>query len=247
MTELHVVALSGGKDSTAMALRLRELNPGTPYTYVCTPTGDELPEMFAHWRSLSVTLGGRIIPIMYPGGLRALVERNKAIPSWRMRFCTRDLKILPYAAWLSRQVERFDRVVSYVGLRTDEPLREGGDYSAVPKVESVFPLRDWGWCLNDVLNYLLDCGIVIPARTDCARCFFQRLSEWYALWRDHRDIFDDAAMQEAAIGHTWRSPGRDTWPAALDELAFEFQLGYVPKERKTKDAIAAMQCRVCRI
>ena len=51
----HVVALSGGKDSTALALRLHELNPKVDYTYVCTPTGDELPEMFEAleqaWRS----------------------------------------------------------------------------------------------------------------------------------------------------------------------------------------------------
>lgn len=40
---LHVVALSGGKDSTAMALRLREVEP-REYTYICTPTGNELPQ-----------------------------------------------------------------------------------------------------------------------------------------------------------------------------------------------------------
>lgn len=45
---LHVVALSGGHDSTAMAFLLREQNPDTPYNYVCTPTGNELPTMFDH-------------------------------------------------------------------------------------------------------------------------------------------------------------------------------------------------------
>lgn len=45
---LHVVALSGGHDSTAMAFLLNELEP-RPYNYVCTPTGDELPPML--WRN----------------------------------------------------------------------------------------------------------------------------------------------------------------------------------------------------
>ena len=45
----HVVALSGGKDSTALALRLAEIEP-REYIYVCTPTGNEPPEMFAHWK-----------------------------------------------------------------------------------------------------------------------------------------------------------------------------------------------------
>lgn len=40
----HVVALSGGKDSTALALRLKEIEP-REYQYVCTPTGDELPDL----------------------------------------------------------------------------------------------------------------------------------------------------------------------------------------------------------
>ena len=40
----HIVGLSGGKDSTALALRLQEINPDTPYNYVCSPTGDEPSE-----------------------------------------------------------------------------------------------------------------------------------------------------------------------------------------------------------
>ena len=48
----HIVGLSGGKDSTALAIRLKELNPDANYLYVCTPTGDELPEMETHWNNL---------------------------------------------------------------------------------------------------------------------------------------------------------------------------------------------------
>lgn len=243
MTDLHVVALSGGKDSSAMALRLRELNPSTAYTFVCTPTGDELPEMFAHWRKLSEMLGSMIVPIMRRGGLDGLVTEQNAIPNWRARFCTRMLKIEPYAAWLMQQVERHDRIVSYVGLRADEEGRQGGDYSAVPGVESVFPLREWGWGIDDVRGYLADRGVAIPARTDCARCFFQRLPEWHSLWLNHRDIWTSIEDQEAAMGHTWRSPGRDTWPAALVDMRAQFEAGRVPKPRR--DKVAETKCAVC--
>jgi len=44
----HIVGLSGGKDSTALALRLAELEP-RDYTYICNETGNELPAMKAHW------------------------------------------------------------------------------------------------------------------------------------------------------------------------------------------------------
>lgn len=76
----HVVALSGGKDSTAMALRLAEVEP-QDYTYVCTPTGDEPPEMFAHWRKMGDLLGKPILPIV-GGTLQGLIKRQNALPNW---------------------------------------------------------------------------------------------------------------------------------------------------------------------
>ncbi len=246
MTALHVVALSGGKDSTAMALRLRELNPDTDYTYVCTPTGDELPEMFAHWRKLGDLLGRQIIPIM-GGTLNSLVKEQGAIPNFRMRFCTRILKIQPYAAWLMQQKEKHEVIVSYVGLRIDEPEREGGDYSAIPNVEMVFPMRDWNWGIKDVLDYLKQQGVSIPKRTDCARCFYQRLSEWYELWVDHPEIYSDIEKQEQETGFTWRSPGRDTWPAALKDLRLEFESGRKIRGYTKGDLPDDAKCRVCRI
>ena len=56
----HIVALSGGKDSTAMALRLAEVEPRN-YIYICTPTGDELPDMDRHWKNLECFLGQPLI------------------------------------------------------------------------------------------------------------------------------------------------------------------------------------------
>lgn len=82
---LHVVALSGGKDSTAMALRLAEVEP-RDYTYVCTPTGDELPEMWAHWRRLSEMLGKPLVPVI-GGTLKGIIQEEGCLPNFRMRFC----------------------------------------------------------------------------------------------------------------------------------------------------------------
>ncbi|KKL73308.1 hypothetical protein LCGC14_2076230 [marine sediment metagenome] len=62
----HIVALSGGKDSTAMALRLQEVEPDTDFIYVCTPTGDELPEMVEHFGRLREVLAKPIVPLNIP-------------------------------------------------------------------------------------------------------------------------------------------------------------------------------------
>ncbi len=91
---LHIVALSGGKDSTAMALRLVEVEP-RDYIFVCTPTGDELPTMFEHWRQLGEKLEKPILPIMRHS-LKGLTHQWNALPNWRQRWCTRAIKIEPY-------------------------------------------------------------------------------------------------------------------------------------------------------
>lgn len=246
VTELHVVALSGGKDSTAMAQWLVENEP-REYTFICTPTGNELPSMFAHWAILRDRLGGTFIPIM-GGTLEGLIEKQNALPNWRQRWCTRMLKIEPYAAWLMQQEKLYDRIISYVGLRADEEEREGGDYSKIENIESRFPLRELGWGIADVTSYLEKKGIIIPERTDCAWCFYQTLGEWWVLWKEYPDIYQQGVNLEKKVGHTFRSPGRDTWPASLDDLRTEFEKGRVPQNTKRQyDIFGKMQCRVCRI
>jgi len=244
VSTLHVVALSGGKDSTALALRLAEIVP-LDYTYVCTPTGRELPVMFEHWKRLAVLLGKPLTPVV-GGSLFSLIRQEKTIPNFRQRFCTRMLKIEPYAAWLMKQTEKYDRIVSYVGLRADEEGREGGDYKMVPGVEMRFPMREWNWGIGDVRAYLDSKNIVIPPRTDCDVCFFQRLAEWWRFWRDFPKEWAEGEAIEKEMGHTFRSPGRDTWPVSMEGLRLRFEAGDVPTQsinRELKD----MQCRVCRI
>jgi hypothetical protein len=165
----HVVALSGGADSTALALRLREIEPDTPFNFVCTPTGDELPEMFDHWRRLGDLLGSPLIPIMHQRGLNGEIRKQKCLPNNRIRYCTRVLKIEPYRKWLTERAA-LGPVVSYVGLRADEEGRAGGAYEDIDGVSMRFPLREWGWTRADVLSCLEQRGVSIPERTDCARC-----------------------------------------------------------------------------
>ena len=236
----HVVALSGGKDSTAMALRLAEIEP-RDYTYVCTPTGNEPLAMFEHWRKIGELLGKPLTPVI-AGSLVGLIEKQNALPNWRQRWCTRMLKIEPYAAWLMQQGD----CVSYVGLRADEPDREGGDYLDIPGVEMRFPMREWGWHRSDVVAYLDSKGVTIPPRTDCALCFFQRLIEWFELWRDEPLAWQEGERLEALTGHTFRSPGRDTWPASMAGLRTRFEAGDIPRETR-RDTIGNLKCRVCRI
>lgn len=225
----HIVALSGGKDSTAMALLLRESEPEANFEYICNATGDELPEMFAHWRKLSAMLGKPIIPVTGGRTLNGLVQIQKAIPNFRQRWCTRMIKIEPSKQYYFNAAP----CVAYVGLRADEEAREG-IYGAIEGVTQRFPLRERGWGIKEVWRFLDERGVTIPRRTDCARCFYQELWEWWELWKTQPDVWADAEAQEESTGHTWRSPGRDTWPTALKDLRAAFEAGKRPVIRAKK-------------
>lgn len=219
-----------------MALRLFEIEP-RDYTLVCTPTGDELPEMQEHWRRLEDILGCEIVKVDPGYTLKTLIAKMKMLPNFRARFCTRMLKIIPYEYWMRDQLP----AISYIGLRADEEGRSGYE-SCFDDDEfmSRYPLREWGWGLDNVLAYLESRGVSVPTRTDCARCPLQTLGEWKRLWEEYPDIYEDACMDEDAIGHTYRSPSRDTWPAGLRPLAEDFKSGRTIVERKRKAV-----CRAC--
>jgi hypothetical protein len=109
-----------------------------------------------------------------------------------------------------------------------------------------YPLREWGWGLAEVTGYLAEHGVTIPKRTDCGVCFFQTIGEWFDLWRDHPEAYAEGERWESETGHTFRSPSRDTWSAALSDLRAEFEGGRVPRDRKP-DALKLAQCRECRL
>lgn len=242
---LHVVALSGGHDSTALAFLLQETEP-RPYNYVCTPTGNELPAMFEHWRNLGERLGRRLVPIV-AGTLHGVIRKQSMIPNFQARFCTRILKIEPYRRFLIDQAA-IGPIVSYVGLRADEDGRAGGAYGDIGGVTMRFPLREMGFKEDDVQATLRRFNVVCPDRTDCGDCYHQRLGEWYEYWRDHHEAAMAAVALEAEIGGTYRTPGRDTWPTPLAELFGEFDKGRVPTmslNRMKRERMEAGGCRVC--
>jgi 3'-phosphoadenosine 5'-phosphosulfate sulfotransferase (PAPS reductase)/FAD synthetase len=230
-----VIGVSGGKDSVALALRLQEVEPNTNWEYIITPTGDEPPAMVEHWANLERILGKPLTPVLNKNlTLNGLIQIQKALPNFRQRWCTRILKIEPTIAWCVKNAP----VLMHVGLRADEDEREGiyGDY-----VQSRFPFREWGWGIKEVLGYLEYRGVKIPKRTDCRRCYHQRISEWRDLLRDDPEAYWEASGQEDTYGHTFRSPGRDTWPSDLASLAKEFESG-----RKIRgDGKQGTRCRVC--
>jgi 3'-phosphoadenosine 5'-phosphosulfate sulfotransferase (PAPS reductase)/FAD synthetase len=229
----HVVGLSGGKDSTALALRLAEIEP-RDYEYICNETGNELPAMQDHWKKLEDLLGKPILRVRYTKDLEGSIRQMNMLPSVFARWCTRVLKIQPTIAYMEKLPPGS---VLYVGLRADEEERKGlyGEDITIR-----FPMREWGWKEADVWAYLDKRGVCIPKRTDCAWCPYQRLGEWRDLHQNYPDLWAQGVALEKEMGATFRSPGRDTWPADMEALGREFASG-----RKLRAFKRDQTCRVC--
>ena len=130
MTERHVLGLSGGKDSAALAVYMRLHHPELDIQYFFTDTGKELKEVHEFLGKLEGFLG-RPIQRLNPDRdfdfwLR---EYGNFLPSPRTRWCTRQLKLVPFRDWIRPWLAAGDTVHSYVAIRSDEPYRPLPDSS----------------------------------------------------------------------------------------------------------------------
>jgi hypothetical protein len=220
-----------------MAFRLAER--GEDFVLLHTPTGNELPAVATHILDVATVLGRELVgPANRP--LTFWMDFHQALPNWRQRWCTRQIKIEPCIAWLTAH----PGTTLCVGLRADEEARTGlyGDWATYR-----YPLREEGWGEAEVYAYLRQRGIRVPARTDCALCYAQRLSEWWELWKTAPDEFARGEDWEARTGHTFRSPGRDTWPAPLRELRVRFERGEVPPGVELTGDLFDDEPKACRV
>lgn len=214
MAEHHVLGLSGGKDSAALAVFMRQHYPDLNIQYFFTDTGKELPEVYDFLGRLEGFLGR---PIEYLNPHRDfdfwLRQYNHFLPSAQTRWCTRKLKLEPFKHWVRPLLQAGDTVNSYVAIRADEDHREG----MVAQHENLavkFPFRDHGIDKLGVLEILEASGLGLPkyyawrSRSGCTFCFFQQKVEWVRLKRTHPQAFEDAKTYEkTAVEHgspfTW--------------------------------------------
>lgn len=204
----HILSLSGGKDSSALAIYMRGKVEGMEYVFC--DTGKELPETYDYLARLEAYLGQPIVRLNSDRGFDHWLQiYGGYLPSSRMRWCTRQLKLKPFEDYVGK-----DPVVSYVGIRADED-REGY-VSTKPNIKAVFPFKEDGLVKADVVRILEESGVGIPtyyewrSRSGCFFCFFQQKSEWLNLKERHPDLFEAARDYEKfdpATGerYTWQS------------------------------------------
>ena len=222
-TEKHVLGLSGGRDSAALAVFMRETYPDLDLEYFFTDTGKELPEVYDFLGRLEGFLGKPIRRLNPDHDFDFwLREYGHFLPSAKTRWCTRQLKLKPFEDWLKPHLEDGISVSSYVAIRADEPERLG--YHAThPNLKVKYPFREHGIDKAGVIDLLNSSDLGLPdyyrwrSRSGCTFCFFQQKIEWVRLKREHPDAFEEAkSYEKTALEHgspfTW-SDGE-----SLDEL-----------------------------
>src|ERR1044071_7416083 len=110
----HVLSMSGGKDSTALALYMRDRVPEMEYVFC--DTGKELKETYEYLQLVEVKLCKKIVRLNAHLGFDHWLDvYGGYLPSPGMRWCTKMLKLKPFEEYVGEQP-----VISYVGLRADE-------------------------------------------------------------------------------------------------------------------------------
>ncbi|MFF9374622.1 phosphoadenosine phosphosulfate reductase family protein [Streptomyces griseoluteus] len=207
----HVLGLSGGKDSSALAIYMRDRVPDMEY-FFCD-TGAELPETYEYLNKLEAAVGKPIVRLNTDRDFDHWLQVYQGtLPSPQMRWCTKNLKIKPLEEWVGD-----DEVISYVAIRADE--NRLGYVSTKPNITAVFPFREDGIDRDGVSRILDEAGTGLPAyyewrtRSGCYFCFFQRKHEWVGLKDRHPDLFDKAVAYEEKVRHQDTAmQGRDyTW------------------------------------
>ena len=188
----HILGLSGGKDSSALAIYMRDRAPEMEYVFC--DTQKELPETYQFLDRLEAFLGKPIVRLNADRGFdHWLSVYGGLLPSSQVRWCTRMLKIKPFEEYVGD-----DKAYNYIAIRADEdrvgykPLKT----VSLRQIEPVYPFKEDGITKEDVYRILEESGLGFPeyykwrTRSGCYFCFFQRKAEWVGLMETHPDLFE---------------------------------------------------------
>ena len=210
----HILGLSGGKDSAALAVHMNNKYPDLDIEYFFTDTGYELEETYDFLNKLKTRLDK---PIHYINPRNTfdyyLKKYNNFLPSQTARWCTIEMKLKSMETWLKPALEEGQEIITYVGIRYDERGRVG--YKPTNDlIKAKFPFIEDCIDKEGVIEILESSGLGLPdyykwrSRSGCTFCFFQKRSEWIGLKENHPKAWEHAKSLEKqatdnASAFTW--------------------------------------------
>ncbi len=208
----RILSISGGKDSAALAIHMKNTRQVDDLEYVFIDTGEELPETYEFLMKIEGLLGVAVTRIKPDMCFEDLLRKNgNFLPSQRQRWCTIDMKIKPFEKFIGD-----DYAVSYIGIRADENRQ--GFISSKGNIEPVYPFIEDGINKADVNQILQESGLGLPdyykwrTRSGCYFCFYQQKVEWLGLKENHPELYEKAKEfermdEKSGKKFTWNEEG----------------------------------------
>lgn len=162
MSEIkHVLGISGGKDSAALAIYMSRKHPDVNVEYYTCDTGKELTETYDLINKLNSVLGKNIRLYKSIDELNSpeknpfdhfLAMYGGYLPSATARWCTGKMKLEPFENEIGTTP-----TISYVGIRGDE--NREGYISKKENIQSIFPFRKNIWSEDVMKKFLANSNI----------------------------------------------------------------------------------------
>jgi 3'-phosphoadenosine 5'-phosphosulfate sulfotransferase (PAPS reductase)/FAD synthetase len=208
----HIVNFSGGKDSTAMLLRMKELNMKIDKLMFCD-NGLEYPEVYEYMKKIEKLVGMKITFVRPKKSFEELfytvIKKGKRKGQIRgfpfvitQCWMQRDLKVRPMEKMQSKE----DFV--YLGINYDEKDRVQKDETR--KIKNLkYPLIEWKWTSQDCLNYLRKKNLLPPLyklfkRTGCWLCPKQSLLSLKILYLYYPELWEKLKKLEKDSPHGFK-------------------------------------------
>jgi hypothetical protein len=231
-----VIGTSGGIDSTGLAIIICTLFPERNISLIFTDTGCETPGTLESLDRLESFIDKKIIRLQEENIYSLIKHYNGFLPAQKSRWCTHLTKIVPFENYLDKvhNQDKSTKVISLIGLRIDEPTREGLS-STEDWLQTHFPLRDLE-VDREMIFRLVSETIGIPdiylsrTRSGCVSCYGMRESEVIATLARHPKEFSEAEkfeklteldMQRYAIEGDDLSGQFMVYPVPSDLLLFQ--------------------------
>ena len=207
--EYHILSLSGGKDSTALAFFMRDNMPEIfeKLELVFYDTECDLPETYDYLNKIEVFLNKKIIRVKPEKSFDHIFDTSFLIPAPHRRYCTYELKVKPSWQYITNKIKKDGDGIFYfyIGIRADESWRKGFSPKTEKKrhlVKAQYPFIENGINKCDVKNILIENGIFFPEyyswkeRNGCYFCFYQKPIDWINLYERHPNLYKKAMYYE---------------------------------------------------